>query len=192
MRRDCGLGPDQLQRNGQSRGSAVREATDACSSMAAGPNTNVCATSRRHPLSRRCSVRSCPSGYTPGCSPCSRSSSSRAVRHGSASNHPRTSAATASSGSGTWRQYGAALFFGLAVGRTSPSCHDVRSPSRNCASVGALGAVASPVTGRSAISTSCRCARRISLSSRTGSRVACRALTRRRTSSLVRGSAISR
>ena len=122
----------------------------------------------------------------------SRSSNSREVRQGSASNHPRSCAATASSGSGHRRQYWVTFFLGLLVGRTSPTCHDVRSPTRNCASVGALGGDASPLTGRSAIATSWRWARRISLNSRTGSKVACKALTRYRTASLVRGSASNR
>src|SRR5271166_2143173 len=84
------------------------------------------------------------------------------------------------------------FLLGLLVGRTSPSCHDVRRPSRNSSSVGALTGAVSPIAGRSAISTSCFWARRISLNSRTGSRVTCKALTRARTVSLVRGSASSR
>ncbi len=52
---------------------------------------------------------------------------SRAVRHGSASNHSRNRAVTVRSGSGR-RRPRLAFSFGLLVGRTSPSCHAVRRP----------------------------------------------------------------
>jgi hypothetical protein len=155
------------------------------------PNTISCAFSRRHSFNRRCSVRSCPSGKTPGCSACSRSNNSRDVRHGSASNQARISAVTATNGSGRRRPRGA-LSFALLVGRTSPSCHAMRSPTRNCSIVGAVGGAASTVTGRSAISTNSCCAERMLRNKATGSKVVCIAVTRRRTSSLVRASASSR
>src|SRR5216683_2531589 len=107
----------------------------------------------------------------PGYSACSRSNNSRDVRQGSASNHPRSSVVTVANGSGRRRKrLGFAL--GALVGRTSPSCHAVRSPERNCSSVGGVGFATSPAAGVSAISTSCCWAARTSRSRRTGSRVA--------------------
>jgi len=99
------------------------------------PNTIWCAASRRHSFSRRCRVRSCPSGYIPGHCACNRSNSLRDVCHGSASNHPRSSTVTVANGSGRRRDR---LGFALAtlVGRTSPSRHAVRSPERKCSNVG--------------------------------------------------------
>ena len=117
------------------------------------PNTILCASSHRHSFNRRCNVRSCPSGKMPGSCSCSRSSNSRDVRHGSASNHSRICTVTSMNGSGRRRPRGA-FGVGLLVGRTSPPCHAVRSPERNWSSVEGLGAAASPATGRSAIATS--------------------------------------
>jgi hypothetical protein len=45
----------------------------------------------------------CPSGKRPGCASCSRSNSSREVRHGSASNHSRSNSVTLADGSGRRR-----------------------------------------------------------------------------------------
>ena len=140
-------------------------------STAAAPNTILCASTCRHVFTRRCSVRSCPSGKRPGCASCSRSNSSREVRHGSASNHSRSNSVTLANGSGRRRPRGA-FAFGLLVGRTSPSCQAVRSPDRNCSSVGAEGSAASPTTGRSASATSSCWTSRIVFSNRTGSSVA--------------------
>ena len=156
------------------------------------PQTPFCAPAHAATsFTRRCSVRSCPSGKRPGCASCSRSNSSREVRHGSASNHSRSNSVTLANGSGRRRPRGA-FSFGLLVGRTSPSCHAVRSPERNCSSVEAEGSVASSTTGRSASSTSSCWTSRIVFSNRTGSSVAYVAVARRRTSSLVRASASNR
>ena len=49
----------------------VFEESGACPGVfpaASAPNTILCAISRRHSFSRRCSVRNCPSGKMPGCS----------------------------------------------------------------------------------------------------------------------------
>ena len=70
---------------------------------------------------------------------------------------------TATSGSGR-RRPRFAFSFGRLVARTSPSCHAVRRPTRNCSSVGAVGGAIIVVPGRSAISTSSCWAARISLS----------------------------
>ena len=123
------------------------------SPAASAPNTILCASSCRHSFNRRCSVRSCPSGKTPGCL----LAAAQTTRAMSAMVRPRTIHAPARSPSRTDRDAAGragAFSFGLLVGRTSPSCHAVRSPERNCSSVEGLGAAASPVTGRSAISTS--------------------------------------
>jgi hypothetical protein len=82
--------------------------------------------------------------------------------------------------------------FGCAVGRTSPPCQAVRSPLRNSSSVGPGFASGPGGTTLSAIATRRCWAERISLSRRTGSRVACSAVIRSRTPSEVRGSASSR
>ena len=58
------------------------------------------------------------------------------------------------------------------VGRTSPLCHAVRRLARNCSSVGGTTEDSASTMCWSAISTSCPCAWRISLNSRTGSNVA--------------------
>ena len=60
---------------------------------AGAPNTGACATSRRHPFSRRCTVRSSPSGWRPGRSACNHSSSSRPCARA----RPRASRAAAPS-----------------------------------------------------------------------------------------------
>src|SRR3954469_11499125 len=160
-------------------------------SAGATPNTSLRAASRRHSLRRRWHVRSCPSGYTPGYSVCSRSNSSRDVRHGSASNHSRSLVVTVTNGSGG-RRKPFSFGFGAPVGRTSPSCHAVRSPERNCSSVGAVSGVTSPVTRASARLTSSCWAARICCSRRTGSNVPRSASRRSRTSSRVRASASNR
>ena len=57
-----------------------------------------------------------------------------------------------------------AFSFGRAIGRTSPSCQDVRKPDKKCSSVGAAGGLAS-VIRRSAMSTKRCCATQIACSS---------------------------
>ena len=96
----------------------------------ARPNTSACAISLRQIFRRRCTVRSRPSGYRPGYVTCNRSSSWPPVDAGLASNHARSSSVTATSGSGR-RRPRFAFGFGFDVGRTSPSCHAVRSPETN-------------------------------------------------------------
>jgi len=49
---------------------------------------------------RRCTVRTSPSGYSPGCSACNRSSSCRPDKDGSASNQECRSSVTLTRGSG--------------------------------------------------------------------------------------------
>jgi len=113
---------------------------------AIAPNTIAWDFSRRQSLIRRCSVRSWPFGNFPGCAACRRSNGSRLVRHGSASNQPRTSAVTATNGSGRCRPR-FAFSFARDVGRTSPCYHAVRRLARNCSSVGAPAARVASVTG---------------------------------------------
>ena len=118
----------------------------------------------------------------------------RTVRATSAMARPQNScnnSVTLANGSGRRRPRGT-FSFGLPVGRTSPSCHAVRSPDRNCSSVEAEGSVALSTTGRSASATSSCWTSRMVFSNRTGSSVAYVAIAWRRTSSLVRASASNR
>ena len=119
-----------------------------------------------------------------------RANSSADVRHGSASNQARRSAATRANGSGVLRFFLVAGAFRRAVGRTSPSLHAVRKLDRNCSSVGC--SIANATSGASAISTSRLCPARMSLSKWTGSRVSNWALTCRFISSVALASAMSR
>jgi hypothetical protein len=92
------------------------------------PNTSLLAAAARHSRTRRCSVRSWPSGKMPGCSSRSRKSNSFAVRSGSASSHARTSDHTSSNGSFRVRQSRHGFGCALCVGRTSPVRHAVLRP----------------------------------------------------------------
>src|SRR5450830_677770 len=83
-----------------------------------------------------------------------------------------------------------AFCFGRAVDRTSPYCHAVRKPVRNCSSDGC--SIAATISGVSAISTSRCCTARMSLSRRTGSSLVRCASTWRFTCSDALGSAINR
>jgi CheY-like chemotaxis protein len=111
------------------------------------------------------------------------------VRHGSASNQLCNCSVTAANGSGR-RRSRLAFCFGRAVGRTSPSCHAVRKPVRNCSSGGC--SIAATISSVSAISTSRCCTARMSLSRRTGSSLVRCASTWRFISSDALGSAINR
>ena len=147
------------------------------------PNTKMMRVFPPPNLTRRCSVRSNLSGTYPAAHP----GAARAVLSKFAMVRRQTTHAIAPPPSGAGQGIGANIcrHFSSAYSSDEPpppamTPGDLRGTSR----VSANSPIAvSLVAGRSAISTSCFWARRISLSSRTGSSVACKAFTQARTAS---------
>ena len=130
-----------------------------CLSAGFAAKHHLMRTSRRHSFNRRCNVRRCPSGKTPGCP----AAAARTIRAMSATARPRTIHATAPSLSQTGRDADARAAPSLSAGWSGAPLR----PATPCAGqtetapVSAWSGRRFVTAGRSAISTSSCCAARI-------------------------------